>query len=482
MSELVLPNHWTPRPRQQAVWDYLANGGLRASVCWHRRFGKDDVGLHHTACASQERVGAYWHLLPEQAQARKAIWQMVNPKTGMRRIDEAFPLAMRATTREDEMFIQFKNGSTWQLAGSDNYNSLVGSSPCGMVFSEYALANPAAWAYFRPILLENQGWALFISTPRGRNHFHNLHNKTALAEGWFRETLTNDDTHIFSDEAMANELRELQDEHGEVYGKSIWLQEYYCSFDAAVPGAIWADCVDRAQTTGRIVEFAINRAVPVDTGWDLGRTDDTAIWFRQMHGSQVDVIDHFASAGMDIDNEDEPEKGLVQLLLRKATQHGITYGTHYLPHDARARTLAAGGKSIWQQLQDAAKRHPVLGRFVIGKRLDRQEGIQAARKTFLHCRFHASRCENGLESLRHYHREWDPELKIYTDNPVHDWASHDADAWRTLSLSWTIPKKSSVERDPTQALLESVPACQTFGAIKTAHFRARKAARVAQMA
>lgn len=471
MPEVKLPNHWTPRPRQTALWEYLKQGGKRASVCWHRRFGKDDLGLHHTACASQERIGSYWHLLPEQAQARKAIWDMVNPKTGIRRIDEAFPLAMRKTTREQEMFIQFLNGSTWQLAGSDNFNSLVGSSPCGIVFSEYALANPASWAYLRPILRENDGWAIFISTPRGKNHFFNMHTKTALAEGWFRETLTNDDTHIFTDEEMESELQELQDEHGEVYGKSIFMQEYFCSFEAAIPGSFWADCVDRAEKTGRVVDFTPNPDALVDTGWDLGRTDDTSIWWRQFNGQSIDILDHFSAAGMNIDNADEPEKSLVHLLLDRAKQHNIHYGTHWLPHDARPRTLAAGGKSILQQFHDAAKRYPQLGRFAIVAKLDRQEGIQAARKTFPLCRFHKTNCEVGLEALRHYHREWDPELKKYTDNPVHDWSSDHADAWRMLSLSWKLKDAKQPNSPLVDTSVRSRVLPNSYGELKQRHMK-----------
>jgi phage terminase large subunit len=275
-------------------------------------------------------------------------------------------------------------------------------------------------------------------------------------------------------------LKELQDEHGDAYGKSLWLQEYYCSFDAAIPGAIWADCLDRCQQTGRLVDFALDPAAPVDTGWDLGRTDDTALWFRQFRGTEIDVIDHYAQAGMDIDNPEVPEKGLVQVLLRKRTELGITYRTHYLPHDARARTLAAGGKSMLQQFQDAAKRHPELGRFVIGPRLDVQEGIQAARKTFPVCRFHATRCANGLESLRHYHREWDPEVKAYSDQPVHDWASHDADAWRTLSLTWKRAHPTAPEAPLMARLLAGNPTQQTFGAWKDRHLAARRRQREAR--
>ena len=120
---------WRPRPKQADLWQYLANGGLRAIAIWHRRYGKDDVGLNWTAVAAHKRIGTYWHMLPEAAQARKAIWEAVDPHSATRRIDSAFPHEIRAQTRESDMFIRFKNGSTWQVVGSDNFNSLVGSPP-----------------------------------------------------------------------------------------------------------------------------------------------------------------------------------------------------------------------------------------------------------------------------------------------------------------------------------------------------------------
>jgi phage terminase large subunit len=467
--KLELPYRWAPRAYQQPFWDYLSNGGLRASVCGHRRMGKDEMALHHAACAMHERVINVWHMLPQAAQARKAIWLAVNPHTGIRRIDEAFPIALRKDpggTHDQEMLLQFKNGSTWQVVGSDNYDSLVGSSPGGVVFSEYALANPASWAYLRPILRENGGWALFISTPRGKNHFYDLHEKTAREAGWFRQTLTNDDTHVFTDEEMASELRELQAEHGDQYGASVWQQEYFCSFDAAVPGSIWGDCVDRAQREDRIVDFPVSES-PVYTAWDLGRTDDTAIWFYQHRGQTLDIIDFHSSNGKDI-------AFYVDLLLDKAQQHHIGYATHWLPHDARPRTLAAGGKSILQQFHDLAKLSPSLGRFAIVSRLDTQEGVQAARRTFPYCRFHATRCAEGINALRHYHREWDTELKKFNDAAVHDWSSHPSDAFRYLSLSWKFIKPKCPESPLIDTLLAQNPGMQTFGMMKKKFLDRRK--------
>lgn len=461
--DIILPYQWSPRPYQEPLWNYLKAGGTRAVACWHRRSGKDDVGLHHVACAAHQRVGNYWYMLPQYGQARKSMWDAINPHSGKRRIDEAFPAEITKHPREQEMLIPFRNGSTFQLVGSDNFNSLVGSPPVGLVFSEYALSDPSAWGYLRPILLENRGWAIFNSTPRGRNHFHALLEFAEKEAGWFAQRLTADETHCFSPAQLQSELREIQAEHGADYGYALWLQEYYVSFDAAIPGSIWGDCVKAAEDSGRVLDFAIDSSQPLFTAWDLGRTDDTAIWWYQITPTRIDIVDHHSSSMKDI-------PFYMDLLEQKRQHHGVPYGSHYLPHDARPRTLAAGGKSILQQCHDAAKSNPGLGRFVIGKRLDVQEGIQAARKTFPHCRFHKTRTEKGVNSLRQYHREWDTDTKVFKDSPEHDWSSHDADAFRYLSLSWKRTDTAKPESPLVDTLLASNPNVLAFGSLKAQHF------------
>lgn len=469
-----LPNGWKPRPYQRAAWEYLAAGGKRACLVEHRRWGKDDLALNHTACGAHERIGNYVHMLPEAAQARKAIWQAVNPHTGMRRIDQAFPEALRKRTHDQEMFIEFLNGSTWQVVGSDNYNSLVGTSFAGIVGSEFALSDPAAWGYFEPILLENDGWFLAISTPRGKNHMHAMYQFALTEPGWFAELQTADDTGVFTREQLASELRRLQGLHGDEYGRALWLQEYFCSFDAAIPGSIWGEAIAAMEASGRITDFEVTRDRVVNTGWDLGRTDDTAIWWYNMLGAQMDVFDFFKSPGMDICNEENKDKSLVHLLLKIRRKHGITYGTHWLPHDARPRTQAAGGKSILAQFIDAKKKYPELGNFRIVPRLDRQEGIQAARATLAIARMHRTHCKDGLEALRHYHREWDDDLKLFKDSPKHDWASHPADAWRSVALTWKIKRNDADDIPLPEQLLSDTVQVQTFGSLKDRHMRRRR--------
>lgn len=471
-TRIVLPYKWKPRWYQDNLWEYLRNGGRHAVECAHRRWGKDEVCLHHTACAMHERVGNYGHMLPEYAQGRKAIWDAVNPHTGKKRIDEAFPLEIRRRTNEQEMKIETLNHSTWQVLGSDNYNALMGTAYAGLVKSEEALSNPGAIGYLSPIVRENKGWMLHISTPRGRNHFHALLTTAMKTPGWFGEISTAEYTKVFTEHDLQEELQILQDLHGVDYGLAVYLQEYFCSFDAAIPGSIWGDCVRLAEQQGRVCTFAMDPAQPVYTAWDLGRTDDTAIWFYQITPHRIDVFDHHSSSLKDMDF-------YMNLLEEKRSQYGATYGTHYLPHDARPRTLAAGGKSILQQCHDAAKVNPALGRFVIGKRLDVQEGIQAARKTFPFCRFHDTRCEKGLNSLRQYHREWDPDTKVFRDSPEHDWSSHDADAFRYLSLSWKRTDSKQPDSPLIDKLLAQNPSAQSFGQLKQRHFRKLRAQRQA---
>ena len=225
-SMLSIPNDWRPRPHQLGLYNNFgyAKRYQRASVIWHRRAGKDSTALNLTAREMFKRAGTYWHLFPEQAQARKAIWNGVDGK-GRRIIDQFLPLEVRTRTSGQEMLIALGQGAIWQMAGSDNYDSLVGSNPIGVVFTEWALANPLAWEYIRPILLENGGWALFITTPRGRNHAYKMHQMALHNDAWFADLATYRDTGILSD-------AQIQQERDAGMSESKIQSEYFCSFEA----------------------------------------------------------------------------------------------------------------------------------------------------------------------------------------------------------------------------------------------------------
>jgi len=408
---------WTPRPYQQALWDYMEGGGKRAVAVHHRRAGKDSVCLNWTAVAAHQRVASYWHMLPEYSQARKAIWTAVNPITGKRIIDECFPQSIRRRTRDQEMFIEFKNGSTWQVLGSDRYDSLVGSPPAGVVFSEWALAHPMAWDYLRPILADNGGWALFIFTPRGRNHALKLLEFARSDPTWFGEVKTVEDTKAIAPEVLEAERRELRALWGEEEGERVFDQEYGCSFAAPVQGAYYGKLLSRIETDGHIGKVPYDSRFPVMTAWDLGIGDATAIWFFQTVGREVRIIDFYQSQGEGLDH-------YAKLLRLKP----YAYAEHILPHDAEARELGTG-KTRVEQLRTME-----IGRLRVIQQQSVDDGIAAVRALLPSCYFDLERCGVGLDALRAYRCEFDEKNRTIKSTPVHDWASHAADAFRYGAL------------------------------------------------
>lgn len=437
MPEITLPNGWNPRPYQLEAWKYLENGGKHAELVWHRRSGKDEIALHRTACAAFERVAGYWHMLPEYSQARKAIWDAVNPHSGRRRIDEAFPKELRKATRNDQMMIEFVNGSTWQVVGSDSYNSLVGSTPAGVVYSEWALANPASRAYLRPILAENGGWQMFITTSRGRNHAYNTLKAAQKTPGSFAQILDATKTGVFTPETLAAELQSYIDDFGEDYGRSKFEQEYLCSFDAANIGAILARSISEAERDGRIgshVEFDPHGA-PIIISADIGRKDTSTWWFWQPMVGGYQVVDYDGGWGLDADE-------WCDRLADKLRQYRLSNGKNalgkiYLPHDARAKTFAAKHSAL-----EIFLKYFGGDKVAITPNSKKSDRVNAARKIIKRVKF-SDKCEKGIEGLRSWAYEWDDERRMFSSEPLHDWASHDGDgfSYGAVILSETMPEK-----------------------------------------
>lgn len=412
-----LPNNWQPRGYQLPAWGYLENGGKHAELIWHRRSGKDEIALHRTACAAFERTAGYWHMLPEYSQARKAIWGAVNPHSGKRRIDEAFPHELRASTREQEMQIVFKNGSTWQVVGSDNYNSLVGSAPAGIVYSEWALANPNARAYLRPIIAENNGWQMFITTPRGRNHAYTTLQAAQKTPGSFAQVLDATQTGIFTEQKLASELIAYIQEFGEDYGRAKFEQEYLCSFDAANIGAILARAITTAEREGRVSnEIAYDPiGAPIEITADIGHRDSSTWWFWQPTLGGYHIIDYDSGFGLDADE-------WIDRLKPRIAQYKL--GKIWLPHDARARTFSAKRSALETFILSFG-----ADKVAITPDSKKADRINAARVLMPRIAFNAHNCERGLNGLRAWSYEYDEERKIFSSDPRHDWASHDGDGF-----------------------------------------------------
>ena len=438
MPEISIPNNWAPRPHQIDFFRAMDNGAKRACLVWHRRAGKDSTSLNFTAKEMFKRKGNYWHLFPKQTQARKAIWNGIN-SDGQSILDQVFPEAVRARTSSQEMMIELKNGSTWQLAGSDNYDSLVGANPVGVVFSEWSLCDPNAWAYIRPMLAENGGWAVFIYTPRGKNHGYTLYNMAKKADEWFCQNLTVNDTKradgspVISPEAIETERSEGMEE-------ALIQQEFFGSFEAQIPGAYFADQLQQAKDQNRVGRIPIEPSLQVHTAWDLGISDSMSIWFFQAMGKEIRLVDYYESNGKGMEH-------YIQYLTQWADRNGVIYGQHLAPHDIEVRELTSG-----RSRKDVARDMGITFRTVQRPRT-KIEGIQAIRRMFPRFWIDDERAEQGYACIASYHREWDEKHQRFRDQPVHDWASHGADALQTLALGWRDTMMSGVRPQAHRAEL-----------------------------
>lgn len=376
--------------------------------------------LHNSAIQAMTRPAGLWHCLPEYEQARKAIWNAVNPHTGKRRIDEAFPDEIREGKDEQQMFIRFKNGSTWQVIGSDRYNSLVGSGVAGVTFSEWALCNPSSWAYIRPMVEENNGYAAFITTPRGNNHAKAMLDMAQKNPRWFAEVSSVHQTGALSPEQLEESLNEYVSLYGADLGRAQFEQEYECSFNAAIMGAYWGGEIAAAEREGRITRVEIDWNYPVHTVWDLGKAVNNPIWCFQVIKGQLRIVDFY-----------RPESDDLEEWCAELNKRGYK-GNDYVPHDIM-HTDWGVKRTRRDRLKDAGRNPKQIG---TGRAVSVAEGINAGRESIKVAVFDAERCELGIDGLKNYRREWDDDLKTFRENPVKDWAEHIGSSFRYLGLAW----------------------------------------------
>lgn len=460
MPAIEIPNGWEPRGYQLDLWDALESGVKRAAIVWHRRAGKDSLSVNWTAAASLDRVGTYWHMAPTHRQVRKIVWDGID-KAGRRIIDQAFPPGIRARKNDQEMKIELLNGSIWQCVGSDNFDSLVGANPIGVVFSEWSLADPRAWDFVRPILAENGGWALFIYTPRGRNHGARLLEMARSEPGWFAQVLTVGDTGAVPMAVIDQERRELVRQYGEEDAEKLIAQEWFCSFDAAIRGSYYAALMEVAEREGRIRKVPHDPSRPVYTAWDLGIGDSTAIWLFQVAGGEVRIIDYFEGSGVGLVwyanrlrgvtwfNDDGSENPAPVPIEEHSHRQAYRYAdlSAYLPHDAGVSELTSGRRRV-DILRELGVNGLILPRTTV------DDGIQAVRRLLPRCVFDAERCARGIDAMRSYRREWDEKAQVYKDRPLHDWCSHPADGFRYLAMGLQEEPPKPDEPEPIKPFTE----------------------------
>lgn len=414
MGTIMLPHHYAPRDYQVPLLSAMDSGYKRAVVVWHRRGGKEKTCFAGVVVKKMmERVGTYFYVFPTFVQGRKVLWDGAD-RDGFRFIDH-IPKELIANINHTEMKVRLVNGSLLQVIGSDNFNAVMGTNPIGMVFSEYSLQDPVCWGYFRPILAENGGWAIFNFTPRGENHAYKLYELAkADPTNWYVSLLSVKDTGAVRPEILEQEQREIIRLDG---NDAIYQQEYFCSFTAPISGAYYAAQLTRAYWDGRVGRVPHESRLAVDTWWDLGINDRMAIWFTQSMGQEIRVIDYLEGTGHGLPH-------YIALMKEK----GYVYGRHMAPHDIEVRELSSG-----KTRRETAKALGIT--FQVAPKMPIADGIDAVRGLFDKCWFDNEKAGDGLNALKNYRKQYDEKRKTYLNTPYHDWSSNAADAFRTMAVS-----------------------------------------------
>jgi len=369
----------------------------------HRRAGKTVAtvfDLLTCALATKKQNGRYAYIAPYYSQAKAIAWDYL----------KRFGAPVAERILESELAVDLPNGSRVRLFGADNPDALRGIYLDGVVLDEYGDQRPTVWGeIIRPLLTDRKGWATFIGTPKGKNHFWEIREQAKSSPEWQYLELKASETGALAADELADARKTMTEAQ--------YQQEFECAFDVPALGAIYAKEYQRARDEKRFTRVPHDQMLQVSTFWDLGIGDSTAIWFAQVSRSEIRLIDYYEANAQPLDH-------YVQVLKAKP----YTYASHWLPHDAQAKQLTSG-KSSMEVL--TALGLPAR----ITPKLSLEDGINAARMIWARCWFDEEKTGRGLECLQNYRRELNEKLGEFRAQPVHDWASHGADAFRYLAVS-----------------------------------------------
>lgn len=429
--QIRIPHRFKIRDYQLPVASTFDQGLIKRFIdVWHRRAGKDTLWLNLTIKGMLKRVGCYYHVFPTYRQGKKILWEGINAE-GMKFMDH-FPPELIDGTNNTDLQIQLKNGSLWQIIGSDTCDgdAIVGTNPAGLVFSEYSIQNPTVWDKVRPILVENGGWAAFCYTPRGHNHGYELY-QTALKNPalWHASMLTIDQTLRGLNEPRLPGLpvvtrEQYLQEIADGMEEDMALQEFYCSFEGSKQGSYYGEWLAKIKQAGQITKVPWDPRLPVFTFWDLGVDDQTTIWFMQhLRDAEYRFIDCYSKNGKGLDH-----------YVKVVNERPYVYDTHYLPHDIDVREIGAPGAR--SRLETMVSLGIPKKSLHAGECLPVLDGIGAVRTLLPLCWFDEVKCKDGISALQNYMKEWDDRRKKFKDSPEHDWSSHYADAFREFAVNF----------------------------------------------
>lgn len=412
--EIEIPHNLNYRDYQKGIVSFVRNGWKRWLICWHRRCWKDKTFFNILVEEAIKKVWGYAYVLPTYAQGKKIIWDSIDSQ-GLKFKDH-IPKEILASENGTELKFTLKNGSFIQILGSENIDNLRGISPYGIIFSEYAFQNPTAWEVMRPILAENGWWAIFNSTPNGKNHFYELYTMAQSNPDWYCEKLTVEDTKAVSEEYIEQERRDWMSEE-------MIQQEYYCSFEVWAIGSYYADLITQARNEDRITKLP-KLFSQVDIYFDLWRNDWTAVWFKQNDWQFFNFIHYYESNWKHITK-------YFDYIDEYISTNNLQIGMLNFPHDSTQKRIDAE-KSSFELATERYWGHRV---HYITRTQSTTKDRDTVRALLPRCRFDIDEASQGIKCLENYKKAWDDTKKVFRDHHEHDWASHGADSFRYFAVS-----------------------------------------------
>ena len=396
---------YAPRPQQFN----LHADPSRFKICVsHRRWGKSVYAITELLrkaleIQTERSDGRFMYLAPYYRQAKQVAWDYLCYYT------RDIP---GTKINQSELRVDLINGSRIRLAGAgDDPDALRGIFLDGIVLDEYADMSPRVWSEIcRPALVDRKGWAIFIGTPKGKNHFWQLYENAEKDKEWTRYLFKASETGVVAPEELVAARKEM--------GEDEFQQEFECSWSAAIKGSYYGSIIEEAESDGRVSKVEVDPALPVHVAWDLGISDSCSLWFFQVTMGEVRFVDFYEHSGVGLEH-----------YVKVMDQKGYWYGDDWLPHDAKVRELGTG-RTRAETLVNMGRRPRIVTNHKV------EDGINAARLLLHHCWFDELNCEQGINSLRSYQREWDDVKRVFRKTPLHNWASHAADSFRYASMAY----------------------------------------------
>ena len=398
MPNIVIP--YKPRALQKILHGQIDKHRFSVVVL-HRRAGKTVMCINHmlrAALTNKLLNPRYAFISPYRLQGKATAWDYIKQFAGK---------IPGTKFNESELRCDLANGARITILGAENDQAIRGISLDGCVFDETQSIKPTIFPeVIRPALADRKGWCIFIGTPKGRNSFYQLYQSAIKNPTWYACTYKASETDILDKE----ELQAAKD----VMSKDLYEQEFECSFQAAITGSYYGTIIEDLVKEKRMVSNLYDEDIDVETWWDLGMNDQTAIWFVQRYKKEIRLIDYYENTSHGLDH-------YVNILKNK----GFEYSTHIFPHDVKVRELGNYAKTRLEALLDLG----IVGE--VAPKLSIEDGIEAVRKNLINCWFDKDKCATGIEYLKAYQKKWDDKAQVFKSKPQHSYASHCADAFRT---------------------------------------------------